>query len=159
MKNDRFRLGFYGDIVVSPDNPELFYALAQNLQRSDDGGRTFEHMHGLVTHLYDHPSPALHLDHHDLWIDPTDPKHMILGNDGGVYISSDRGATWLHLNNIPGRRVLCDLGGRGRSVPPSTAARRMTPRCSVRPTACRWTAYGTRGAMFGSISGAAAIPT
>ncbi len=101
MQNDRARLGSYGVIVVAPDNPDLFYALAPNLQRSEDGGRTFQQMNGLVTHLYEHPSPALHLDHHDLWIDPTDAKRMILGNDGGVYVTSDRGATWLHLNNIP----------------------------------------------------------
>ena len=101
MKNDRVRLGFYGDIIVSPDDPEMFYTMAPNLQRSDDGGRTFQQAHGLVTHLYDHPSPALHLDHHDLWIDPTDAKRLILGNDGGVYLSTDRGATWLHLNNLP----------------------------------------------------------
>lgn len=101
MKSDRFRIGFYGDIVISPDDPEMFYALGQNLMRSEDGGRTFQNLHGLVTHLYDHPSPALHLDQHDLWIDPTDAKRLILGNDGGVYLSTDRGATWLHLNNIP----------------------------------------------------------
>ena len=101
MQNDRVRLGSYGVIAVAPDNPDLFYALAPNLQRSADGGRTFDQMGGLVTHLYEHPSPALHLDHHDLWIDPTDAKRMILGNDGGVYVTSDRGATWLHLNNIP----------------------------------------------------------
>lgn len=101
MTNDRTKLGSYGVIVVAPDNPDLFWALAPNLQRSSDGGQTFELAHGLVTHLYDHPSPALHLDHHDLWIDPTNPARMILGNDGGVYISSDRGASWLHVNNIP----------------------------------------------------------
>jgi photosystem II stability/assembly factor-like uncharacterized protein len=101
MKSGLDKLGFYGDIVVSPDDPEMFYALGVNLHRSEDGGRTFWNMHGLVVHLYDHPSPALHLDQHDLWIDPSDPKHLILGNDGGVYVSTDRGATWLHLNNIP----------------------------------------------------------
>ena len=101
MKSDLFRMDFYGDIVVSPDNPEMFYALGPNLHRSEDGGRTFQNLHGLVTHLYDHPSPALHLDHHDLWIDPADARRLILGNDGGVYVSNDRGATWLHLNNIP----------------------------------------------------------
>ena len=101
MKNDRLRMGFYADIIVSPENPDRFYALGQNLMTSSDGGGTFSNIHGRVLHLYSHPSPALHLDQHDLWIDPTDPNRLILGNDGGVYQSTDRGETWLHLNNIP----------------------------------------------------------
>jgi photosystem II stability/assembly factor-like uncharacterized protein len=101
MKNDRLRMGFYADIFVSPENPDVFYALGQNLMTSRDGGRTFENIHGRILHLYSHPSPALHLDQHDLWIDPVDPNRLILGNDGGVYQSTDRGLTWLHLNNIP----------------------------------------------------------
>jgi photosystem II stability/assembly factor-like uncharacterized protein len=101
MKSDRFRMGFYADIFVSPENPDVFYALGQNLMTSRDGGQTFANIHGRVIHLYSHPTRALHLDQHDLWIDPTDPDRLILGNDGGVYLSTDRGQTWLHLNNIP----------------------------------------------------------
>lgn len=101
MKSDRFRMGFYGDIVVAPDDPNTFYALGQNLMRSTDGGLTFVNVHGRIIHLYSHPSPALHLDHHDLWMDPANPDRMILGNDGGVYLTPDRGRNWLHLNNIP----------------------------------------------------------
>jgi hypothetical protein len=36
-----------------------------------------------------------------MWIDPTIPDRLILGNDGGLYMSHDRGQTWLHLNNFP----------------------------------------------------------
>jgi len=101
MVNDRFTLHSYGDIRVSPDDPDTFYALGVNLVKSVDGGQTFEVVQGTIIHLYEHPTRALHLDHHDLWIDPQDPDRMILGNDGGVYISNDRGRHWLHLNNIP----------------------------------------------------------
>jgi photosystem II stability/assembly factor-like uncharacterized protein len=101
MKSDRFRMGFYADIFVSPENPDVFYALGQNLMTSRDGGQTFSNIHGRVIHLYSHPTRALHLDQHDLWIDPKDPDRLVLGNDGGVYLSTDRGETWLHLNNIP----------------------------------------------------------
>lgn len=34
-------------------------------------------------------------------IDPENPDRLILGNDGGLYMSHDRGETWLHLNNFP----------------------------------------------------------
>jgi len=101
MRSDRFRMGFFADIFVSPENADVFYALGQNLMTSRDGGQTFSNIHGSVIHLYSHPSRALHLDQHDLWIDPSDPDRLILGNDGGLYQSTDRGSTWLHLNNIP----------------------------------------------------------
>jgi len=49
------------------------------------------------------PSAAgpLHLDHCELWIHPENPDHLVLGNDGGLYASYDRGGTWMHYNNIP----------------------------------------------------------
>lgn len=101
MASDRFALHSYGDIRVSPDNPDVFYALGVNLVRSKDGGQNFDQVEGTIIHLYKHPARALHLDQHDLWIDPKNPDRLILGNDGGVYISNDRGENWLHLNNIP----------------------------------------------------------
>jgi len=101
MASETQGMGFYGDIVVSPDDADTFYALAQNVHRSRDGGETFANVHGTVVHLYSHPSRSLHLDQHDLWVDPTNADRLILGNDGGVYLSYDRGVNWLHLNNIP----------------------------------------------------------
>ncbi len=101
MHNDRIAQHSYNDIRVSPDDPDTIYLLGVNLLHSQDGGDTFEKMEGTIVHLYHHPTRALHLDQHDLWIDPTDPDRLILGNDGGVYLSEDRGLNWLHLNNIP----------------------------------------------------------
>lgn len=101
MKNDRFRVHSYGDIRVSPDDPETIYVLGVNLLYSEDGGETFDKLEGTIVHLYPHPTRALHLDQHDLWIDPDSPDRLILGNDGGIYISNDRSKNWLHLNNIP----------------------------------------------------------
>ena len=43
----------------------------------------------------------LHLDAHDLWFDPENSDRLILGNDGGLHVTWDRGRTWLHLNNLP----------------------------------------------------------
>jgi len=101
MKNDRLRVHSYGDIRVSPDDPDTIYVLGVNLLCSEDGGETFEKLEGTIVHLYHHPTRALHLDQHDLWIDPGNPDRLILGNDGGIYLSNDRGRNWLHLNNIP----------------------------------------------------------
>ena len=101
MKNDQVALHSYGDIRVAPDDPDTIYLLGVNLMISQDGGETFERLEGTIVHLYKHPSRALHLDQHELWIDPQDPKRLLLGNDGGVYKSRDQGRNWLHLNNIP----------------------------------------------------------
>ena len=43
----------------------------------------------------------LHLDHCELWINPKNPNHIALGNDGGLFVSYDKGESWMHYNNIP----------------------------------------------------------
>jgi photosystem II stability/assembly factor-like uncharacterized protein len=88
-------------VRVSPDNPDEIYVLGNYLLHSTDGGRTYERNDGLLVHLLPHDSTVLHLDHHELWIDPDNADRLILGNDGGVHFSYDRGQSWLHVNNLP----------------------------------------------------------
>jgi hypothetical protein len=54
-----------------------------------------------VYHLFPNPADPLHLDHCELWINPQNPQHLALGNDGGLYVSYDTGSSWLHYNNLP----------------------------------------------------------
>jgi len=91
----------FGDIRVSPDNEDVIYVLGVNLITSEDGGKTYRKIGGTVSHLNYHSTRALHLDHHDMWIDPLNANHILLGNDGGLYLSEDRGKSWLHVNNLP----------------------------------------------------------
>ena len=91
----------FGDIRVSPEDENRIYVLGVNLVTSEDGGKTYERLGGTVVHLYHHSTRALHLDQHDLWIDPLNPRRLLLGNDGGFFMSYDRGETWLHINNLP----------------------------------------------------------
>gem|GEM_PF-1497176 len=81
---------YFGDIRVSPDNEDQVYVLTVSLQRSDDGGKTFQSI-----------GRGTHADHHALWIDPANPDRVLDGNDGGFYISNDRGETFEHINNMP----------------------------------------------------------
>lgn len=88
-------------IQVAPDNENIVYLPNNRFMASENGGSTYRQIQGTLVHLLPHGSTVLHLDQHDLWIDPTDGNHMLLANDGGLHQSYDRGASWLHLNNIP----------------------------------------------------------
>ena len=97
--------GEYGwkfcDVRVSPANPDEIFILGNRGFQSTDGGRTYRRFGEQILRLHDTPGKALHLDHHEIWIDPLNPDRILLGNDGGVFQSYDRGESWLHLNNIP----------------------------------------------------------
>jgi photosystem II stability/assembly factor-like uncharacterized protein len=88
-------------VRVSPDNEEEIFVPGWKLVYSQDGGRTFDFTGDTVVHLLSHDSRVMHLDMHEMWIDPKNPDRLLLGNDGGFYCSWDRGKTWLHYNNIP----------------------------------------------------------
>lgn len=92
---------YFADIVVDPRNDDEIYALGVRMAHSTDGGKTFSLVGGDVYHLFPNPAEPLHLDQCELWTNPTDPNHLALANDGGFYVSHDRGATWMHFNNIP----------------------------------------------------------
>jgi len=83
---------YYADVRVDPDYPDRVYSLWSLVSVSDDGGDSFRVLM---------PWDTAHPDHHAMWIDPTDGRHMINGNDGGVYISTDRGETWRFVSNLP----------------------------------------------------------
>ncbi len=83
---------YYGQVRCDPGDPDRVYVLETGFWVSHDGGRTFTNeMQG----------KPVHVDHHALWIDPHDSDHLLLGNDGGVYLSRDRGAHWRFVDNLP----------------------------------------------------------
>ncbi len=92
---------YFVDIYVAPDNDDEIYALGVRLAHSTDGGKTFSYMGGDVYHLFPSAADPIHLDHCEMWINPKNPNHLALGNDGGFYVSYDKGETWTHFNNIP----------------------------------------------------------
>ncbi len=96
------RIGWYfADCYVNPLDDEEIYALGVRTAHSTDGGKTFRLLGGDVFHFFPNQAETLHLDHCELWIDPLNPSHLALGNDGGLYVSYDKGHSWMHLNNIP----------------------------------------------------------
>lgn len=86
---------YYADIFVDPKNENRVYSLFSIVNRSEDGGKNFETLLGYVG------SAGVHPDHHAFWIHPEDPNFLINGNDGGMAISRDMGATWRFVENLP----------------------------------------------------------
>lgn len=96
------RIGWYfADIYVNPQDDEEIFGLGVRVAHSTDGGKSFNLLSGTVSHLTPSAANGLHLDHCELWINPLNPDHLVLGNDGGLYQSYDKGKSWLHLNNLP----------------------------------------------------------
>ncbi|NJB71582.1 photosystem II stability/assembly factor-like uncharacterized protein [Saonia flava] len=81
---------YFAQIRVDPSNKDNIYLAGVPLIKSKDSGKTYESING----------ENVHADHHALWINPKMPGHLINGNDGGINISYDDGATWVK-NNSP----------------------------------------------------------
>jgi len=92
---------YFTDIYVSPDNDDEIFTLGVSVGHSKDGGQTFSSVGGRVSHMTPSAAQGMHLDHCELWIHPKNPDMLALANDGGLYISYDRGLSWMHYNNIP----------------------------------------------------------
>ena len=90
MNNANTRPFYYSQVRSDPKNPDRVYFSSTQLQVSDDGGRTAR--------------PAaqdVHVDDHALWIDANDPNHWVIGNDGGIAITYDKGGNFIQPQNIP----------------------------------------------------------
>lgn len=89
VSNNNNRPMYYSQIRVDPTNPEIVYTMGAPFHKSTDGGKTFRVVQGIA-----------HSDHHALWIDPKNPRHLMLGNDGGLDVSYDQAETWEFVNTI-----------------------------------------------------------
>lgn len=82
---------YFSKIRVDPTDDNVIYVLGDvPLWKSTDGGKRFEAAQ----------TKGVHPDHHALWINPANGRHLIFGTDGGFYASYDRGQNWDHLNTL-----------------------------------------------------------
>jgi hypothetical protein len=88
---------FFGQIRVAPDNENTLYIMGVPTLKSIDGGKTFK---DISTQGGIYGENGVHADMHAMWIDPKNPKRILLGTDGGLNITYDAGETWQKINNL-----------------------------------------------------------
>lgn len=119
VSNENGRAMYFSQIRVDPRDPDTIFALERTLFKSTDGGRTFNTIpESLLSRIpnplqtpsslvapFDRkptdPLPPSHPDHHAMWIDPNNSRHILLGHDGGVDFSYDGGRSWQLQNWMP----------------------------------------------------------
>ncbi len=82
---------YFNEIISDPIKVDRVYALDTFMRVTEDGGKNFERV----------PRKNRHVDDHALWIDPTNNEHLLVGCDGGVYETFDRGQNWGFKPNLP----------------------------------------------------------
>jgi photosystem II stability/assembly factor-like uncharacterized protein len=82
---------YYNELAADPKDVDTVYSMDTWLHVSTDGGETFSKV----------GEKHKHVDNHAMWIDPDDTDYLLVGCDGGVYESFDRGATWSFRENLP----------------------------------------------------------
>ncbi|MCB0686775.1 MAG: glycosyl hydrolase, partial [Saprospiraceae bacterium] len=83
------RAWYYIEVFADPQNENMVYVMSAPALRSIDGGKTWERLSGT------------HGDFHDLWINPDNPKNMVIANDGGAAVTFNRGESWSPQDNMP----------------------------------------------------------
>ncbi len=86
---------YLAGLKVDPKDSERIYNYSFMLSVSKNGGDSFE------SAMESFMGMTVHPDQHSLWINPKNPKNLILATDGGVYISHDRGGKFRHISNLP----------------------------------------------------------
>ncbi len=81
---------YFSNLIVDPTNADRIFKPNGPLIVSDDGGKSFS-----VT------SGGTHGDHHDVWVNPKNPKHIITADDGGLWISHNGGGKWWKSGALP----------------------------------------------------------
>ncbi|HEX3432274.1 MAG TPA: hypothetical protein VHT03_15475 [Rhizomicrobium sp.] len=89
-RNMVWRPFYFARMVVDPTNPDRLFKMNLTLIASEDGGKSFTEAGG-----------GSHGDWHDVWINPANPKQVIGGDDGGLWLSYDGGVTWWKGENLP----------------------------------------------------------
>jgi photosystem II stability/assembly factor-like uncharacterized protein len=81
---------WFGRLFTHPANTETVYLHNIALFRTENGGENWSKV-----------SNGVHVDQHDMYIDPNNPDYIVLGNDGGLYVSENGANSWSHRKSLP----------------------------------------------------------
>ena len=90
MSNYNPRPMYFSQVRIDPNNDQRIWVAGVQMGYSEDGGKTFNTT--LVSRI--------HVDYHAIWIDPANSNNMIVGCDGGIHQSRDRGKSWDSRENV-----------------------------------------------------------
>ncbi|MDW3191124.1 MAG: hypothetical protein R8G66_02130 [Cytophagales bacterium] len=88
---------YFQELAVSSDNQDLLYNIYQPLSVSYDGGESFDP----TPQIPADETKGVHADFHAFWMSPDDAEFYIIGGDGGIGITRDRGKSWYFPESIP----------------------------------------------------------
>ena len=95
VSNCNSRPMYFSQLRVDPSNDKTIYVAGLPVAKSLDGGKSF----ATLDEAGGNGDPG-HVDQHAIWIDPKNPKHIMIGNDGGLNISWDQGKSWDYVNTM-----------------------------------------------------------
>jgi photosystem II stability/assembly factor-like uncharacterized protein len=95
VSNCNARPMYFSQVRVDPTDDKTVYVMGLPIYKSLDGGKSF----ASLDEAGGYRAPG-HVDQHAMWIDPKNPRHLIIGNDGGVNVSWDQGRTWDFVNTM-----------------------------------------------------------
>jgi len=81
---------WFGNVRVDPTNENKVFALGITMYRTLNGGANWSRV-----------AQSTHVDNHAIYIDPSDPNWIILGDDGGVFVSTNGGTIWSKSYHLP----------------------------------------------------------
>ncbi|MCF8367641.1 MAG: T9SS type A sorting domain-containing protein [Bacteroidales bacterium] len=82
---------WFGRIKTDPVNPNIAYVVGFDLYKTNDGGDSWANI----------SAGSVHVDQHEIYINPLNNNQLLLGNDGGLYTSENGGNNWIWINNLP----------------------------------------------------------
>jgi len=89
---------YYTEFFVDPKDPETVYNVESNVFKSINGGKDFDRITAISCCA---ASNTIHIDTHAMWLNPSNPDHLIVGNDGGIAITRDGGDSFRFVSNMP----------------------------------------------------------
>lgn len=81
---------YFSNMAADPKNRDRVYKTTFAIHVTDDAGKTWSGLSG-----------DYHGDVHAVWINPKNAEELLIGTDGGVYHSADRGAHWRFVASLP----------------------------------------------------------